>query len=135
MRIVNISDKPFEFMFDATSFGPFGPGQIVDLPDEIAMHGVKRSMIIDEEGITVGQKMDYVSSVDSATLKKIVTYDCPMVLSGQCKAKGFKSLDDLKAHMEQAHWGKPEEVDPLGPASPKQTILPNTKANGAKAQA
>lgn len=123
MRIVNTSKKPFEFMFNATSFGPYAPGEIADLPDAVAMHGIKRSVILDEEGNYIGQHMEFLNDikVDPERLRSLIVYDCPLAESEQCNAKGFSSLDDLRAHMEHVHWGKPESDDPLAPASTPKT--------------
>jgi len=120
VRIVNTSNQPFEFMFNATSFGPYMPGEIVDLPDEVAMHGIKRgTMYESESGMFLGQRMEPLDSVkvDPIRLRELITYDCPLSESDQCNAKGFNNLDDLRVHMEQAHWGKPEVEDPLAPAA------------------
>lgn len=119
MKIVIVSDKPFEFTFNSTIYGPFEHGQIVDLPDEVALHGIKRSIVVDEEGNYIGQGVKTLDEVrgDSGALEKIIKYDCPLALSEQCNSKGFANLDDLRAHMEQVHWRVPDVEDPLGPAT------------------
>jgi len=135
VRVVNTSDKPFEFMFNATSFGPYQPGQIVDLPDEVALHGIKRSTMYDSEsGGYLGQKLEPLDAVkvDPMRMQQLITYDCPLAESDQCNAKGFKSLDDLRVHMEQAHWGKPEVDDPLAPIVPASTKASNASASSKK---
>lgn len=105
MKIVNVSDKPFEFMFSEVTYGPYVPGQIIDLPDHIAQHGLDKSAILDDEGLgnIVGFKLKTLADA-KVTEKNILIYECPLVASGECTAKAFSSLDDLKAHME-THWG------------------------------
>jgi hypothetical protein len=105
MKIVNVSDKPFEFMFDQVTYGPYAPGQIVDLPEHIAQHGLVKSAVLDDEGM--GNIVDFkLKTLAEArvTEKNLLIYECPLVSSGECKAKAFSSVDDLKAHME-SHWG------------------------------
>jgi hypothetical protein len=122
VKIVNTSSEPFEFMFNAASYGPYKAGEIIDLPDEVALHGIKRSTMLDEEGAYIGQKLEPLDSIkiDPDRLQKIITYDCPMSDSDQCNAKGFRTLDDLRVHMEQAHgWMVAKKEDPLlAPAAP-----------------
>lgn len=129
MRVVNTSDKPVEFMFNSTSFGPYKPGEIIDLPDEVALHGIKRCTKEDEFGIFIGQSLEPLDQVkvDPGRLQALITYDCPMAMSDQCNAKGFKNLDDLRVHLEQVHWGKPEIEDPLAPASSQKTASASPK--------
>ncbi|HCV42400.1 MAG TPA: hypothetical protein DGH68_02880 [Bacteroidetes bacterium] len=117
MRVVNVDDKPYEFCFDAQVFGPYAPGTIVDLPDAVAAHAIKRSVVLDDEGVFVRAKMEYLNDMkaDPERYKAIITYDCPFVASEQCNMKGFKNLDELRTHLE-SHWGKPEVDDPLAPA-------------------
>jgi hypothetical protein len=116
VRVVNVDDKPFEFCFDAAVFGPYAPGTIVDLPDHIAVHAIKRSVVLDDEGVFVRNKMEFLSDMkgDQERMQRIITFDCPYVASEQCNMKGFKTTDELRAHLE-THWGKPEVDDPLAP--------------------
>ena len=106
MRIVNVSDKPFEFTFNAVVYGPYPPGAVVDLPYAIAQHGIKRSVTYDEDGQVIGYKMDYLDSVknDPTTMERVIKYECPLAATEQCNVGPFKTLDELRIHMEQAHW-------------------------------
>lgn len=118
MKIINVSDRPFEFTFDSGIYPADGsqimPGQIVDYPDEIAQHAIKRSIVtkpdpLDDTQEIVTYRMQAVGSVDKAKLQKIVTYECPFAITGQCKESRLPSMDALRAHME-THWSVPEPV-------------------------
>jgi hypothetical protein len=124
VRIVNTSDRPFEFSFDSVVYGPYQPGTIIDLPHEVATHGIKRSQELDEMGNVLGFRMQSIEEAksDPEKFKNLLVYNCPFGMSDQCNAKPFKSVDELKKHME-THWAKaPEPEDDLfGPAPGKQT--------------
>jgi hypothetical protein len=125
VRIVNISDRPFEFSFDSVVYGPYQPGTIIDLPHEVASHGIKRSQELDEMGNILGFRIQSIEEAksDPEKFKNLLVYNCPFTMSDQCNAKPFKSVDDLKKHME-THWAKPEAVeDSLFDAVPAKPIL------------
>jgi hypothetical protein len=113
-RIVNTSDKPYEFCFDACVYGPYAPGQVIELPNEIAAHGVRRSQILDEIGNTVGFKCEFLNDLknDKERMENLLVYDCPLKMSDQCNVGSFKSLDDLRSHLE-THWAvlQPTQTD------------------------
>lgn len=121
MKIVNTSDKPYEFAFNSCTYGPFAPGQIIDLPDEVALHGIKRSIILDEEGNYLSQKAQPLDQVKTnpAMMEKLIKYDCPMAASEQCSAGPFASLDALREHLETAHWKASEKKPMVGKGSGK----------------
>ncbi len=100
MRVINVMKQPYEFTFDSCQYGPILPGQVVDLPAEVALHAIKRSVILDEEGEIIGFKIKDVAEVGQDELKEIALYPCPMEQVGRCKAKPFKSYADLMRHME-----------------------------------
>lgn len=104
-RIVNTSKEVFEFQFNGQVFGPYAPGEPVDLPYEVAMHGIKRSQYLDEMGNPLGFRMALLdeAKLDPQIAKRLLVYECPMVKAGECSAKPFKSVDELRAHME-SHW-------------------------------
>jgi len=105
VRIINTSDQPFEFQFDSRVYGPFQPGEIADLDDAIALHGLNRSKVIDEMGNTTGYRLEALNDMrgDTARLRSILSYHCPFGESGQCDTQPFKSVEELRAHME-SHW-------------------------------
>jgi hypothetical protein len=104
-KIINTSDKPFEFTFDSGNYGPIQPGEVVDYPAEVAAHAIKRSEIIDPDfGETVGFQLIYLGQLSQEEIRKHVVYPCPFVQSNQCDAKSFKTIEDLHQHME-THWG------------------------------
>jgi hypothetical protein len=112
VKIINKSDKPFDFTFDSGNYGPYLPGEVVDLPDEIAAHAVKRSEILDPDfGDTIGFQMSYLSDLSQEEIRKHVLYPCPFIQSNQCNAKSFKTPDELRAHLE-THWGAPTNGKP-----------------------
>lgn len=104
-RIVNTSNEPFEFQFDGVVYGPYAKGDPVDLPWEVAMHGIKRSQYLDGMGNPLGFRMSLLeeAKLDPKFSKEILVYECPLVRAGECTAKAFKSVDALRAHMEE-HW-------------------------------
>lgn len=125
MRIVNTSDLPFEFSFDSVVYGPYQPGKIIDLPYEVANHGIKRSQMLDEMGNVLGFRMQTLEEAKSDPQKfaDLLVYTCPFSLSDQCNAAPFKNVDDLRKHME-THWAKPEVVeDTLFDTVPAKPIL------------
>jgi hypothetical protein len=120
VRIVNTSDRPFEFSFDSVVYGPYQPGTIIDLPHEVATHGIKRSQELDEMGNVLGFRMQSIEEAksDPEKFKNLLIYTCPFAMSDQCNAKPFKSVDELKKHME-THWAKaPEPEDDLFGSAP-----------------
>ena len=96
------------------------PGQILDLPEEVAAHAVKRSVVLDDTGDFIRHKVDFLANVDQSKVKEIALYECPFAASGQCDARPFKSAKDLKAHLE-GHW----ELSP-DPMAPKPTLQPQS---------
>ena len=120
MRIVNTSDGPFEFSFDSVVYGPYQPGTIIDLPYEVANHGIKRSQVLDEMGNITGYRVQSIEEAksDPEKFKNLLVYNCPFGASDQCTAKPFKSVDELKKHME-THWVSEPTDDLFGaPAKP-----------------
>lgn len=105
-KIINVSDKPFEWTFDSGNYGPLRPGEVMEVSADVAAHAIKRSEIIDPDfGDSLGFAIAYVGALDKEAIKKIAKYPCPLSITNQCNAAPFKSLDDLKVHME-SHWGK-----------------------------
>ena len=111
-KIINVSQEPYEFTFDGGHYGPMKPGEIMDLPDEIAAHAIRRSEAIDPDfGTVVGYRAEYLNDVarDKDRIKQLATYPCPYAHTAQCSAEPFRKPEDLKAHMESAHWGDPKK--------------------------
>jgi hypothetical protein len=103
-RIINTSSQPYEWTFDSANYGPIQPGEIVDLPQEIAAHAVKRSVVLDPDlGDEVSFRVAFLDSLDKEIVKKIASYNCPFAVTGQCHSKPFKTVDDLRLHLE-SHW-------------------------------
>jgi hypothetical protein len=112
VKIINVSDKPYEFTFDSGIYGPINPGEIVEYPAEIAAHAIKRSEMVDPDfGEIIGYRMAYLDSVDPNKVKEIVTYPCPFIASNQCNAKPFKNTEELRLHLD-SHWGAKPTVIP-----------------------
>jgi hypothetical protein len=111
LKIINVDDKPYEFTWDGCHFGPIAPGQIADYPNEVAQHAIKRGVVTDEIGNFVRLRVDSIENVDPSLIRDIAIYDCPLQSSGQCDAGPFKTVDDLKAHLE-SHWELSEGASP-----------------------
>lgn len=116
-RIINVSKAPYEWQWDGGVYGPLQPGEIRDFPDPIAMHAIKRSGILDENGDPTGeQKVRLLSEVPAAEVRDIARYRCPMVESGQCASEVFETTDKLRDHMRE-HFRALARPDP-GAAAP-----------------
>lgn len=100
MKVVNTSKKPYEFTFDSRNFGPFKPGQVVDLPDDVAQHGIRRSAIRDElEGFITGYSFEPLGSIDAGRRGEVAVYACALVAIGECSAPNFNTVDELMTHL------------------------------------
>lgn len=120
VKIINTHDKPFEFSFDSIPFGPYAPGEIVELDANIAEHGIKRSWIRDNEGMPVRKRLEYLADVqkDPTRLGALPqVYHCPFGDRG-CSSRPFKSIDELKAHLEESHWPRDDDFDELNQTEP-----------------
>lgn len=110
---MNLDSKPFDWTFNGEQWGPIAPGQVMDLPDEVAAHAIKRSILLDPNGDFERYRIDYLGNVPAERIKEIAMYDCPYALTGQCTAKPFKTDSDLRAHLESNHWPKSASKVPL----------------------
>jgi hypothetical protein len=118
LKIINVDDKPFEWTYGGEIFGPLAPGQVADFPDTVALHAIKRGVVLDGEGDFVKHRVEALDSVGRDRIKEIAMYECPFALTNQCDAKPFKNAVDLKAHLE-SHW----ELSPEPAAIPKQPVM------------
>jgi hypothetical protein len=127
LRIINTSNKPYEFTYDGGHYGPYKPGEIVELDEVMGHFALKKSAVLiqDPEDPGVGEidhyQMEPVENVAKDKIRGMVTYTCPLVQSGQCDAKPFKSLGELKAHQD-LHWELAEE-----PVGAKASMAPMQK--------
>jgi hypothetical protein len=125
VRVINTSDKPFEFSFDSV-VRVMAPGQVFDFPVEIAQHAIKRSKVLDEMGNIIGFQVQTLEELgqDQSKMRSILSYECPFKVSGQCDAQPFKHENDLRAHLE-SHWAtkpkEPEKEDLFAEINPKGT--------------
>jgi hypothetical protein len=120
---MNTSNKKFEFTYDGGHYGPYIPGQIIDMPDGMAHHALRKSAILEQDqdapnvGEIIGYQMEPLENVAKDKVKELATYTCPFVASNLCDAKPFKAMNDLKAHLE-SHWElAPEAVVANRPAT------------------
>ena len=104
MKIINVSDEPYEWTFNSQNYGPIKPGEIWEGEDEIARHALKRSAIVDELGEVAGWRCEALGALSKERIKELAAYPCPWTLSNQCSADPFKNIDDLRKHMD-LHWG------------------------------
>lgn len=127
LKVVNVSDKPFEFLFNAVVY-VVPPGKPVELPYEIAMHGIKKSVFYDpqDDNVLLGHKLELLDTVksDAQAMAALMKYECPFTASDQCNAGLFDSIDDLRAHLESVHWPVDAVEDPTEPimSSPSASI-------------
>ena len=103
MKLINTSNKPYEFTWDGGHYGPYKPGQIVDLPDDMAHHALRKSAILEQQGEMVGEvigfQMEMLDGVSREKVKEIASFDCPYTNMGLCTARQFKTPAELKAHL------------------------------------
>ena len=102
-KIINTSNKPYEFTWDGGHYGPYMPGQIVELPDNVANHAIKRSVVLDDTGGVLDFQMQELSAVSREKVKEIAMFECPFVASGMCNEPASKTSDELWAHLIKAH--------------------------------
>lgn len=103
MKIINTSNEPYEFTYDGGHYGPIIPGQIVDYPDAMAHHAIKRSVVMfdgdDEQcGNPNYYRMQPLNEVDPKKVKEIAVFECPFRNTG-CNIGPLKSMDELQAHL------------------------------------
>jgi hypothetical protein len=99
-KLINVTTEPYEFTWNAGHYGPFQPGVPFELPDEVAAHARRHSAILDDMGGAIGYRVDYLKDVAADKLKNVMLYECPMAQAGRCAADPFKTIADLKAHLE-----------------------------------
>ncbi len=103
MKIINTSNKPYEFTYNGEHWGPYKPGEIVEFPDEMAIFALHKSAVLDQDpdsmsvGEVIGYQMQDLGSVAKDKIREIVTYECSLVRNGLCDAKPFKRMADLQA--------------------------------------
>lgn len=102
MKVVNTSKKPFEFTFDSGNYGPFKPGEVVDLPDDVARHGIRRSMLTvldDSDEFQTSYRLEPLDSLDKDRRSDTAIYACALVAINECNAPNFKTVDELMTHL------------------------------------
>lgn len=105
MRVVNVSDKPFEWTWDSGIYGPLKPGEVIEVSDPCGAHGVNASQVKDEFGQDTGIfRLKPVNVVKgTAAFEAMVKYPCSI-----CgKEGGVFGKDDLERHMMETHFSKP----------------------------
>jgi hypothetical protein len=126
LKIINTDSKPYEWTFNGCTYGPLAPGQIGEFPDEVAIHAVKRGVVLDETGDFVRYRCEFLDSVSREKVKEIAQYECPYKLTNECNAAAFKNEKELQAHMK-SHWELSEELTASAaqakPAAPAQQSI------------
>lgn len=127
MKIVNRSNEPYEFTFDGGNYGPLMPNEVVDYPEEIALHAIKRSAQFDDdgEGILMGYRVEQMTGSD--VKRSELKVRCPYVQTGEC-AQPPMNQADLRIHLE-SHWIKDSPALRSGPASSSDEDLALTGAS------
>jgi hypothetical protein len=108
VKIINVSKTPYEFTFDGGNYGPIQPGEVVDFLSDIALHAIRKSAVLDEDGNVETYRMESLAKVQGNPewLKSIATYPCPFAVSGQCDTQPFKDVESLKTHLDVHFLGK-----------------------------
>jgi hypothetical protein len=102
MKIVNTSEKPFEFTFDSCNYGPIPPGGVVDLPEDVANHALRRSLIIDPlDGAPMGYRLEPLDALNKDRRQGLAIYVCPLVAINECHAPSMSTVDELMSHMQR----------------------------------
>lgn len=103
MKIINVSKTPCEWTYDGCNYGPLNPGQVIDVPDQVGRHAIKRSVVTDDEGNIEMFRIESLEKVraDKDWLKSVATYPCPFEATGQCSAEPFKDVELLKRHLDE----------------------------------
>jgi len=103
LKIINTSNKPYEFTWDGGHYGPIMPGQIVEYPEAMARHAIKRSVVLHQTGEEIGGidyfQIEELNAVSREKVQEIAMFDCPFVASGICNAAPLKTVEDLGAHL------------------------------------
>lgn len=107
MKVINVSKMPFEFTWDAMNFGPIMPGEVVEYPDDVGMHCIRKSVVLDDEGNVEAYRMESLSGMSAERIRQVATYPCPFAATGQCDAKPFVDIESLKAHLDVHFLGRP----------------------------
>ena len=102
MRVVNVSERPFEPVFDSCYYPAILPGAVADFPDDVARFIIRKSAIVDDLGDVIGYRIEPLDAVlGNADMRAgIALYQCPLSLTRECQAANFKTLDELTTHLE-----------------------------------
>lgn len=99
MKIVNTTDKPYDFTFDSRNF-TMPPGEPMDFPDEIARHAIRRSEVLDDEGNPVAYRVASLAEARmSDRYRQIVVYRCPFHPTDDCQFVA-QTPEALRSHVD-----------------------------------
>lgn len=103
MKVVNDSDKPFEFFFDGKPH-VMAPGEICDYRADIAQHAMRKSLEIDDEALPIRrQVIPLEEAKQSGRLKDYANLVCPFVKLDECSHAPFVRAEDLTRHVAEFH--------------------------------
>jgi hypothetical protein len=103
VKIVNVSDKPFEFTYGGLNYPAIPPGGYADYPEDIARHALRKSEILDDTGMPEGRRLEVYgagSQADQEKMNKKLVFTCPFAEIDNCK-EGNMSREQLVAHLQK----------------------------------
>ena len=102
IKVVNVSDKPVWPMFDSNNYDVMNPGDIAEYEDHVAKFIMAKSEIVNDLGDTIGYRLEPLETVlGNADMRaNVALFQCPLILTRECNAPNFKTLEDLTTHME-----------------------------------
>jgi len=113
VKLINHTEKPFEYTWDSMHF-VVQPGQIIDLPDYQAAIVLKQAGLLDTtnmgilrpgeeggEGIPTGEsRLRVLSEMDTEAVKAMLRFECPYKGAELCKDGPFRTMEELRAHLD-----------------------------------
>jgi len=102
IKVVNVSDQPVSPIFDSNYYPVMVPGDIAEYEDDVAKFIIRKSAIFDELGDVIGYRLEPLETVlGNADMRANVSlFQCPLILTRECNAPNFRTLDELVSHMD-----------------------------------
>ncbi len=101
LKIVNVSDKPFEFTFNGLNWPAIPPGGMAEYPEDMARHALRKSEIMDDVGMPAGRRLEVLSvatQTEKDRMNKILVFTCPFQEIDNCKEQPM-TREQLVAHL------------------------------------
>lgn len=120
MKIANVTDKPAEYVADSVH-RVLLPGEVHEVEDWVGQRAIQQNQLLDStytkddpnvEGQPLGEsRIVSLGTIDAEDRKRYAQNVCPWVGTGNCTAAPFKSMADLRAHLD-THLGAPTPIAP-----------------------